>query len=986
METLKSYVGGQFVTGKGKQAPLYNPTTGEQVAETSTEGIDFGAALAHSRDAGKKLRAMSFAERGEVLRGMSKAIHAAREELIEIGVKNAGNTRGDAKFDIDGASGTLMAYADLGTQLGEGTFLVDGDPISMGRSSRLAGQHVHVPREGVAIHINAFNFPAWGLAEKIACAFLAGVPVIGKPATATAWMTARLVERVIEAKVVPEGALSLLCGSTGDLLSRLGPQDILAFTGSSDTGVRLKTTPNIVSLATRVNIEADSLNAAVLGPDVERGSETYQLFVADVARDVTQKAGQKCTAIRRVIVPSAILDAVKEDLAERITSAKIGDPSRDGMQVGPVATADQLRDVRAGIEKLLASERVKLVVGGTARPKALEGIDSDKGFFVAPTLLVAEDARAAAIVHQHEVFGPSTTLMPYDGTAHDAAEIVKLGQGVLVSSVYTDDKAFAKDAVLGIAAWAGRVFIGSAKVAGVSLGPGTVLPHFIHGGPGRAGGGEELGGLRGVQGYMQRIAMQGFGPLVESIAAGGKRALRRGRRGRGRRFHARLRGVHAGVAGGGGARSGRGDGARPRRCFARGTGGDGRRGQGKRLVRTEERGALRRRVADEAADQRDRRGADGHASGVGRRAGRAGGGDVGGDDRRRLGRDGECALDRRRQRLAELGRRREALARLLAHRAEQHGVDLVGQPRASRDRPRLVRLDLRGHAHRVVAGERALAARRLVQSRRERELVALGREGAAGEGLGRGVRGRADEAAMARERRVRQLGDAEIGDFCPVRRENDVLGLHVAMKHAGQVRDGERPAHLAGEPRHLQRRKATAVQSLLEVGPAHVLEHEVQADGVVLAHVVQGHQVRVRHAGGGLRFVPHPRDEPGHHLGREAEIVAQHLDGDVAVQHRIPRQQDLAHRSLPEHARNLVAANGLGEEREGRRHEGSSRTPIVFAPPARTRRNFGRPGEKSATIGEDGLCRSRGEVGHAVCSGRCGASGIRQGDSRCGER
>jgi oxepin-CoA hydrolase/3-oxo-5,6-dehydrosuberyl-CoA semialdehyde dehydrogenase len=459
-----------------------------------------------------------------MLKGLSKAVHAAREELIEIGLRNAGNTRGDAKFDIDGATGTLMTYAEIGAGLGDARFLVDGDPIAMGRSSRMTGQHLWVPRQGVAVHVNAFNFPAWGLAEKLACALLAGVPVIAKPATATAWMTVRMVERILESKILPEGALSVLAGSAGDLVERLGPQDMLAFTGSSDTAATLRGHRNVLHESVRVNVEADSLNAAVLGPDVERGSETYDAFLTDVVRDITQKAGQKCTAIRRIFAPAALIEAVREDLADRLTSVRVGDPSRDGIQVGPVATASQLRDVRAGLGKLLASERVKLVVGGAERPAKIEGVDNDKGYFVAPTLLLADDARAAAIVHQHEVFGPSATLLPYSGEASDAAELVALGQGSLVSSVYTEDRAFARDAVLGLAPHNGRVFIGSAKVAPVALGPGTVWPQLLHGGPGHAGGGEELGGLRGTLFYMQHVAVQGFGPLVDSIAAAGKRA------------------------------------------------------------------------------------------------------------------------------------------------------------------------------------------------------------------------------------------------------------------------------------------------------------------------------------------------------------------------------------------------------------------------------------------------------------------------------
>jgi 3,4-dehydroadipyl-CoA semialdehyde dehydrogenase len=524
METLKSYVYGTWVAASGKVATLHNPTTEEPIAQAGTEGIDFGHALSHARDiGGPALRALSFAQRGEILRAMSKAIYAAREELIEIGIKNAGNTRGDAKFDVDGASGTLMAYADIGKELGDARFFVDGDAISMGRSSRMSGQHVLFPREGAAVHVNAFNFPAWGLAEKAACAILAGVPVITKPATATAWMTERMVQRMVETNAIPAGVLSLVTGSTGNLLQLLGPQDSFAFTGSSSTGTSLKALSNIVTSATRVNIEADSLNAAVLGPDVERGSETYDLFVADVVRDATQKAGQKCTAIRRVFVPQAIFESVRDDLADRLSSAKIGDPTIDGMQVGPLATADQLRDVRAGIQKLVASERLKVVTGGVERPKSLAGITNDKGYFVAPTLLAGDDARGAKLVHEHEVFGPSVTLLPYSGQPEEAAALVRLGHGGLVASVYSDDRAFAREIVFGIGAWNGRIFIGSAKVAGVSLGPGTVLPQLVHGGPGRAGGGEELGGIRGLLPYLQRVALQGYGPMIDAIAAPGKR-------------------------------------------------------------------------------------------------------------------------------------------------------------------------------------------------------------------------------------------------------------------------------------------------------------------------------------------------------------------------------------------------------------------------------------------------------------------------------
>jgi len=524
METLRSYLAGAWYEASGGFEALLNPTTEEPIARASAEGADLAGALAFARGrGGPALRAMTFAQRAEMLKGLAKAIHAAREELLDLGVRNGGNTRGDAKFDVDGASGTLATYAELGAPLGEGRFLIDGEPIPMGRSSRMAGQHVLVPRHGVAVLINAFNFPAWGLAEKAACAWLAGMPVLVKPATPTALVTARLVERLLATGLLPEGALQLLVGAPGGLLTHLGPQDVVAFTGSSRTATMIRTMPELAARSVRVNVEADSLNASVLGPDVEEGSEVYGAFLADIARDITQKAGQKCTAIRRVFVPAAMLEVVRDALAERLSAVRLGDPARDSVQMGPVATAAQLQGVRDGIRKLLASERVQVVTGGVDRPSPLEGIDGERGFFAAPTLLLAPDAAAAHAVHEHEVFGPCTTLMPYDGSAEQAAGLVALGEGGLVTSVATSDRAFARDVILGLAPFHGRVYLNSEKSVGVAPGPGTVFPQLLHGGPGRAGGGEELGGLRGLSGYMQRVALQGYGPLIEAIASGGKR-------------------------------------------------------------------------------------------------------------------------------------------------------------------------------------------------------------------------------------------------------------------------------------------------------------------------------------------------------------------------------------------------------------------------------------------------------------------------------
>src|SRR5205823_4364129 len=389
-------------------------------------------ALEHARArGGPALRELSFAQRGELCRAWSKALHAARDELIGLAIANGGNTRSDAKFDIDGAIATLAHYGDLGGQLGSLHALRDGDAVQLGRTARYAGIHLWVPRDGVAVHINAFNFPAWGMAEKAAATLLAGMPFISKPATSTALVAFRVAELGVESGALPRGSFSFIAGNPGDLLDRLGPQDVVAFTGSSQTAAKLR--EQLARRGARLNVEADSLNVAVLGPDVQPGSGTWDLFVADVVRDMTQKAGQKCTAVRRIFVGPQ-LGAVQEALVERLSAVKVGDPARPEIGMGPVSTADQLRDVRAGIAKLAREART--LVGG------------------------------------------EKAIAPYHG----------------------------------------RIYIGSEKVAGQTLGPGTVLPQLVHGGPGHAGGGEELGGLRGLQLYSQRVAIQGDRALLDVIA------------------------------------------------------------------------------------------------------------------------------------------------------------------------------------------------------------------------------------------------------------------------------------------------------------------------------------------------------------------------------------------------------------------------------------------------------------------------------------
>jgi 3,4-dehydroadipyl-CoA semialdehyde dehydrogenase len=514
MQRLRSFVGGDWVSGSEPASVLVNPATEEPIAETSTAGVDMAAALAHARErGGPSLRALTFAERGALLGAMAKSIHARREELLALAVQNGGNTRSDAKFDIDGAMATLSAYAELGAQLGDTTVLPDGDGVQLGRTARLFGQHVLVPRRGAAVHINAFNFPGWGLAEKAATALLAGMPVVTKPATSTALVAYRMVEGFVEDGALPEGALSLIAGAPGDLLSHLRPEDVLAFTGSSDTAARLRGIDAAVAGSLPVNVEADSLNAAVLGPDVSPGSETFGLFVADAARDITQKAGQKCTAIRRIFVPEARLDEVLEALRERLGDVVVGDPSHDGVRMGPLTSEAQLRDIRAGIAAL--AEVTEEVYGGLGEIEPV-GAPAGKGYFVGPVLRLARDPRAA-LVHEREVFGPVATVVPYSGDALEVAELVALGGGGLVASVYSDDRAYLAKVVPELAPCHGRLYLGSAKMASQSPGPGTVLPLLCHGGPGRAGGGEELGGLRGMRLYQQRTALEGDKSLIGAL-------------------------------------------------------------------------------------------------------------------------------------------------------------------------------------------------------------------------------------------------------------------------------------------------------------------------------------------------------------------------------------------------------------------------------------------------------------------------------------
>ena len=516
IHTVRSYVYGTWHQADDGFKSLLDPSSEQEVAQVSSAGVQFEKVISHAREVGgPALRAMTFGERAAMLKGLSKAVREHRDELLELSKINGGATSPDGAFDVDGAGGTLAYYASLGKGLGDARALPDGEGSQLSKTEAFWVHHVKVPRRGVVLAINAFNFPAWGLAEKAACAWLAGVPVIAKPATATAWVAEKLVEVLLDTGLLPEGALQLVSGSSGDLVDRLGPQDMLAFTGSADTALRLRGGESLLAGSVRVNVEADSLNAAVLAPGVAQDDPVFATFIKDVAREMTQKTGQKCTAVRRIFVPKESLDAVQHDLIVRLRKIKPGNPKNDEVRMGPLANDQQLVDALRGIEELEADGAV--IVHGTGQ--RAKGIDAEegKGYFVKPTLLRHDDPKDADLIHRREVFGPVATLMPYSGKADQVAGFVARAEGTLVTSVYGKDADWLADFVAETAPFTGRIYVGSENSAG--FGSGAVLPQGQHGGPGRAGGGAELGGLTGLDPYLQRVAIQGDRPFVEPLLA-----------------------------------------------------------------------------------------------------------------------------------------------------------------------------------------------------------------------------------------------------------------------------------------------------------------------------------------------------------------------------------------------------------------------------------------------------------------------------------
>lgn len=514
MQTLASYVLGERVTPRDGR-PLHSAVTGEQVASVSTAGIDFGAVLDHARTVGgPALRRHTFHERAHMLKALALHLSEHKQRLYDLSV-HAGCTRHDAWFDVDGGIGVLFTYSSKGRrELPNTHVLTDGAPEVLAKDGSFVGWHVAVPKEGAAVHINAFNFPVWGMLEKLAPAILAGVPVVTKPASPTAYVAAACFEELLAAGVLPEGAVQLLCGGIGDLFDHLTGQDFVGFTGSASTARLLRGHERVLSESVTFTAEADSLNAALLGPSATPATPEFDLYVKEVVREMTVKAGQKCTAIRRALVPTALVDDVVEAVQQGLEEVVVGHPAREDVRMGPVSSLDQRSEVMRAVAFL--REDATVVVGGDGELEVV-GADAEAGAFVAPTLLVADRADGAA-VHSVEAFGPVATVVGYDDLDH-AIHLAALGQGSLVASVFTPSAAEARTLALGIAAHHGRVLVVDASCGRTSTGHGSPLPHLVHGGPGRAGGGEELGGIRGVHHYLQRTAVQGSPAMLTAITS-----------------------------------------------------------------------------------------------------------------------------------------------------------------------------------------------------------------------------------------------------------------------------------------------------------------------------------------------------------------------------------------------------------------------------------------------------------------------------------
>ena len=510
---LDNYAAGHWISSGEKGETLFNAITGEALYRADSSGLDFAEMMHYARRVGNPaLRKMTFHQRGLMLKALAMHLMSKKEQFYQISAIT-GATRADSWVDIEGGIGNLFTYASLRRQFPDLPYHVDGDAAKLSKMNTFIGHHIMVPIKGVAIHINAFNFPVWGMLEKIAVNLLAGVPAIVKPATLTSYLTEAVFKEIISSGILPEGSLQLICGSARGILDHVQNQDLVTFTGSAETGKKLKSHPRLLEEAVHFNMEADSLNACILGPDVDPSKPEFDLFIKEVVREMTTKAGQKCTAVRRILVPENRLEDVHLALGKRLSGTIIGDPKVEGVRMGPLAGLGQRSDVLEKVNALLAEQ--ELIIGDINQFE-VKGADKDKGAFMSPLVFLNKDPFQIKACHEIEAFGPVSTLIPYK-TLEDAIELTNMGKGSLVCSMVSNDPQHATEFVLGVAPMHGRVLILNEACAKESTGHGSPMPLLVHGGPGRAGGGEEMGGKRGVMHYLQRTAIQGHPSMITAI-------------------------------------------------------------------------------------------------------------------------------------------------------------------------------------------------------------------------------------------------------------------------------------------------------------------------------------------------------------------------------------------------------------------------------------------------------------------------------------
>ncbi len=510
---LQNYILGKWTVGEGDGKSLYNAITGEIIATASTKGLDFGEMLDYGRRVGgPALRKMTFHERGRMLKALALHMHGIRKKFYPVSYQT-GATKGDSWIDIDGGIGTLFAYASLRKNFPNETYYVDGEAAGLSKGGSFIGHHIMVPKRGIAVHINAFNFPVWGMLEKVAVNLLAGVPAIVKPATITSFLTEAFVKDMVDSGILPDGALQLICGSANGILDYVDSQDIVTFTGSATTGKMLKSHPNILENAVPFNMEADSLNCSVLGEDAVPGTPEFDLFVKEVRNEMTTKCGQKCTAIRRIIVPEKLVEDVQISLGKELAKMTIGDPSVEGVRMGALAGKVQVEEVQERVAQLASTSQI---VYGDLKNFEVIGASKEKGAFISPILMLQNDPFKNLDAHNIEAFGPVSTIMPYKNL-DEAIELANMGKGSLCCSIATADDKIAREYVLGAATHHGRILVLNEESAKESTGHGSPMPMLVHGGPGRAGGGEEMGGMRGVKHYLQRCAIQGTPTTITAI-------------------------------------------------------------------------------------------------------------------------------------------------------------------------------------------------------------------------------------------------------------------------------------------------------------------------------------------------------------------------------------------------------------------------------------------------------------------------------------